>query len=84
MLYILLIIIIGLLIKLIYFPRDKGAEAQAYWNKLFSRKIHIPDYKNNDPRNETHPEEMVRMKDGSLSHRKLAGMIEAMEENLKK
>jgi hypothetical protein len=80
MLYVLLIIIIGLLIKLIYFPRDKGVEAQAHWNKLFSRKVHIPEYRKGDPRNETHPEEMVKMKDGSLSHRKLAMLLEATEE----
>lgn len=84
MLYILLIIIIGLLVKLIYFPRDKGAGALTYWNKLFSRKVHIPDYRKDDPRNLIHPEEMVKMKDGSFSHRKLAMILEAAQENLKK
>ncbi len=84
MLYIFLTIIIGLLIKLIYFPRDKGVEAQTYWNNLFGRKIHILDYRKDDPRNKTHPEEMVRMKDGSLSHRKLAMLLDVVQEKTPK
>lgn len=79
LIYIVLIIVVGLLIKLIFFPRDKGLEAQKHWNKLFDIKIDIPEYKEGDPRNKTHPDEIVRTKRGDLSHRKLEQLLDIEE-----
>lgn len=77
MLYILLIIIIMLLLKIMYSTRDKGAEAQAYWNKLFKHPVVLPEYKKDDPRNKTHPGELVKYKSGSVGMRSLGMLFDA-------
>ena len=77
MLYLLLIIVIILLLIIVYRGRDKGA----YFRNLLERNAKLnplQEFKVDDPRNETHPEEMVKTKNGDLSTRKLAVLLYKM------
>ncbi len=77
MIYLLLTIIIVLLAVIIYRGRDKGT----YFRNLLERNAKLnplQEFRMDDPRNETHPEEMVKIKNGGLSTRKLAVLLYKM------
>jgi hypothetical protein len=72
MIYVLLIIIIALLLIIIYSKRDRGA----HFNKLFSPIKGVQDFKKDDIRNQTHPEEIVKYKNFRYVKRREALMLD--------
>ncbi len=89
MVYLLLIIIIVLLTYIAFFTPERRHQREIRRvQKIFNtRGPQTPLFKIDDPRNETHPDEMVIYEYMSgkkgMSHRKLAVMTYRMEENLK-
>ncbi len=87
--YFLLLIIILLLVYIAFFTPERRREREIRRvQKIFNTPLPEPPlFKIDDPRNETHPDEMVSYEfaDGKkgLSHRKLAAMIYQMEQKLK-
>ena len=88
--YFLLGGIILLLVYIIFFAPEKRREREVgRVQKIFNNPVPEPPlFKIDDPRNETHPDEMVicKFSDGKrgMSHRKLAVMTYQMEENMKR
>ncbi len=86
---ILLLVIIGLLAYIAFFTPEKRQQRDIKRiQKNFNHPMpELPLFKIDDPRNETHPDELVMYKNENgekgMSHRKLAGMIYKMEKENK-
>ncbi len=76
----LLLVIIALLIYIAFFTPEKRKQREIRRvQKVFNATLPAPEQFNiNDPRNKTHPEEMVAYRDG-LASRKLAMLLDEME-----
>ena len=79
----LLLVIILLLIYIAFFTPEKINQREIKRvQKVFNAPVKKPtNFDINDPRNESHPDEMVSFKQG-LTHRKLAVMLYKLEKEL--
>lgn len=79
--YYLLLVIIALLIYIAFFTPEKRRQREIRRvQKIFNATPPTPEQFNvNDPRNKTHPEELVTYRDG-LASRKLALLLDEMDQ----
>lgn len=82
MIYLLLVVIILLLIYVAFFTPEKRRQREINsFKKIFNTPLpEPPKFNINDPRNNSHPEEIVRYKNG-LSNRKFAVLLYNIEKN---
>ncbi len=80
MIYLLLITIVLLIYIAFFTPEIREQRNIRRVQKIFNRPHPSPkEFDINDPRNETHPDEVVSYR-GGISHRKLAVMLYKMEQ----